>query len=340
MMRAALAGVLAFTALVFGVAGAQEVRLNHRSIHDPALITDDTQVYAFHTGPGITQRCGQSVADLQSCSRVFFRPPDWHREEIVGVDHLWAPDITWTGGEYRLYYSVSTFGSNRSAIGLATTPTLNPQDPDFAWVDRGPVVQSYPSDNFNAIDPNLFIDEDGRHWLTFGSFWSGIQLTELDPQTGLLMHPHDPNLKTIATRPAWPHAVEAPFVWKHNDWVYLFVSFDQCCEGVDSTYNVRVGRADTIAGPFLDREGRPLTQGGGTQLIASDGRFEGPGHNAVFHTGGRDYVALHAYDREYRGVATLRVHPITWGDDGWPTLAAALEPAALETLTPPFTKEP
>lgn len=327
-------------ALGFSFTQAHEVLLNHRSIHDPALIADDTQVYAFHTGPGITQRCGRNVAELQSCSRVFFRPPDWHREEVPGVDHLWAPDVIFAEDEYRLYYSVSTFGSNRSAIGLATTSTLNPADDNFAWVDRGPVIQSYPNDNFNAIDPHLFIDDDGRHWLTFGSFWNGIQLTEINPQTGLLMNPGEPDLNTLAARPVWPHAVEAPFMWRHNGWVYLFVSFDQCCEGVNSTYNVRVGRAPSVHGPFVDRDGRPLTRGGGTLLAEADGRFEGPGHNAVFHAQGRDYVALHAYDREYRGVATLRVHPIEWSEDGWPKLTAALEPQDLAALKPPFTKEP
>ena len=320
---AALLLLVAWGVLVSGrPAAAQglDVPQGLRSVHDPALIETDAGWVLFGTGPGIQIRCGQDLESFELCSRVFFGRPDWHRETVPGVDHLWAPDISEHDGEYRLYYSVSTFGSNRSAIGLATASTLDPDDPDYGWTDQGIVIASQPSDPWNAIDPNLALDESGGHWLAFGSFWSGIKLVRIDPATGLLADPGDPELVPLAYRPQPPHAVEAPFIVRRGDHYYLFVSFDQCCRGVDSTYNIRVGRAEAITGPYVDRDGTPMLEGGGTLLIDGGDRWRGPGHNAVIEVDGRDLLVYHAYDAQRDGIPTLRISPLVW-EDGWPSVA-------------------
>ncbi|RYY12754.1 MAG: arabinan endo-1,5-alpha-L-arabinosidase, partial [Cytophagaceae bacterium] len=152
-------------------------------IHDPVLTRQNGTYYLFATGRGITVWSSQDRRTWQAEPPVFAAPPAWAGAAVPGFkDHIWAPDISYANGQYSLFYSVSTFGKNRSAIGLATNKTLDPKSPDFKWIDHGPVVESVPGrDQWNAIDPNLIRDEAGQPWLTFGSFWSGIKLVKLRP---------------------------------------------------------------------------------------------------------------------------------------------------------------
>jgi arabinan endo-1,5-alpha-L-arabinosidase len=215
---------------------------------------------------------------------------------------------------------VSTFGKNTSAIGLVVTKTLVTSDPRFGWVDQGLVVRSDAQDDFNAIDPDLLVDRSGRHWLSFGSFWTGIKLVELDARTGKPAG-DPPKMYDLARRSA-PGAIEAPKMIERNGRFYLFASIDFCCRGVDSTYSTIVGRAGSPIGPFVDAEGRPLLEGGGTTFLHADQdptrRFVGPGHVTILERGGADFVAYHAYDREAAGRPTLRIQRIDWSPDGWP----------------------
>ncbi len=104
----------------------------------------------------------------------------WIRERSPETKDLWAPDISYVNHEYRLYYAFSRFGKNTSGIALATNKTLDRSSPDYKWVDKGLVLESLATDNFNAIDPNFVLDERGRAWLSFGSFWDGIKMRRLD----------------------------------------------------------------------------------------------------------------------------------------------------------------
>lgn len=286
-------------------------------MHDPVIASDDGKYYLYTTGSGVPVRCSDDLHEWKLCGAVFWRLPEWAREQVPGVTDIWAPDVSKHGDGYRLYYSLSTFGSNTSAIGLASATILDPRSEEQEWVDEGLVIASGPGDDFNAIDPNLVVDREGKHWLAFGSFWTGIKLLALDPETG---KPADdePELISIARRPEGPGAVEAPFIIERDGYYYLFVSFDQCCRGVDSTYNIRVGRSREVTGPYVDREGTPLLEGGGTLLLASQGRWRGPGHNAVFQDESGEKLVYHAYDAEFGGVPTLRIVPLVWDDEGWP----------------------
>jgi arabinan endo-1,5-alpha-L-arabinosidase len=237
---------------------------------------------------------------------------------------MWAPDISHVNGRYRLYYAVSTFGSNRSAIGLFTSPTLDPKAPGYGWRDEGLVVMSTERSDFNAIDPNFVIDREGRHWLALGSFWTGLKLFALDPKTGKLAKPGEAPY-AIARRPVpagAPDPIEAPFIIDHGGFYWLIASYDYCCKGVASTYYTVVGRARAITGPYLGKDGSAMMQGGGTILLRADlpekERFRGPGHVGVLRDRGADYLAYHAYDREKNGAPTLRIARIHWGADGWP----------------------
>lgn len=289
-----------------------------RHVHDPVLVEEDGRYYLFSTGEGISIRCSADLLAWRSCGAVLPGLPDWARAAIPGAtDHLWAPDVVVLDGVYHLYYSVSTFGSQRSAIGLATSPTLDPGSPDYGWTDRGPVVQSFPGDDYNAIDPNVVLDESGAAWMVFGSHWGGIMAVALDAATGK-PEGDDAEIHVLARRPASP-AIEAPFVVFRDGYYYLFASYDACCRGIESTYNVRVGRSEHATGPYLDAAGTPMTAGGGTRIISATDRWKGTGHQAVFEDDGRLYLVYHAYDAFNDGVPTLQISPLVWAD-GWPSV--------------------
>ncbi len=291
-------------------------------VHDPAIIRQGDSWYLFTTsheraGKGLIHvRISKDLANWTRTSPVFAALPAWVKDAVPGASGIWAPDVYFSQGEYRVYYSVSTFGKNRSAIGLVTTPSLaNP-----VWTDRGLVIRSDPNDDFNAIDPNVFDDAEGRQWLAFGSFWSGLKLVRLDSKTGL-RSAGETRVHAIASRPS-PGAIEAPFVIRRGGFYYLFASFDFCCRRAASTYYTVVGRSKAPTGPYLDRKGKSMMDGGGLLVLHADldrgKRFVGPGHVAILREPKQDYIVYHAYDTQARGVPTLRIQPLGWTDDGWP----------------------
>jgi len=290
-----------------------------RQVHDPSIIKDGDTYYLFSTRAGIAIRCSNDLVHWRLCGDVFAHLPEWAVKDVPGLRGLWAPDVSYFNRRYHLYYSVSTFGSNRSSIGLATNETLDPASEKYRWVDRGRVIGSSISDDWNAIDPDVVLDEHDQPWLSFGSFWGGIKLRKLDPSTGKLST-QDETLYSLARRPT-PGAVEASNIIRKNDYYYLFVSFDFCCRGKDSTYNIRVGRARRLTGPYLDRSGKPMMEGGGTLVVAGAGRWVGPGHCAVLQEKDRDWLVYHAYDTEWHGVSTLRISALRWDSEGWPTIS-------------------
>jgi len=298
------------------------------AVHDPVIIREEDRFYVFSTGnrrAGILPiRCSKDLYHWSRCGSVFETLPSWAAEEIPGARSAWAPDISHFNGKYHLYYSVSTFGKNNSAIGLATNRTLDPNSPDYKWVDEGLVVRSHPGqDDWNAIDPQLVIQDQRNLWLCWGSFWGGIMMRRIDPSTGKLSTA-DTTLYNLARRPrtgGLEGSIEAPFIVRHDKWWYLFASFDFCCRGVNSTYNVRVGRARNVTGPYVDQAGVPMTEGGGTLVIeATTPNWRGPGHEAVLQDISGDYLVFHAYEGK-TGRSELKISTMVW-DNGWPRVAA------------------
>jgi arabinan endo-1,5-alpha-L-arabinosidase len=289
-----------------------------RRVHDPHIIKQADAYYIFCTGRGIPIRRSTDLYNWKIVGRVFEQLPDWARQEIPGARDFWASDVLLFNGKYHVYYSISTFGSNRSCIGLVTNATLDSESRDYKWVDQGKVIESLKTDDFNCIDANPVMDEQKNVWLGFGSFWGGIKLRRLYANTGKVSAADD-KLYSLAARPKPdPRPIEAAYIIRHGDYYYLFASFDFCCRGVKSNYNIRVGRAQQITGPYSDREGKPMLEGGGTLILETAGRYIGPGHNSVLHDGEKDYLVHHFYDGENRGIATLQIRPLTWTQDGWP----------------------
>jgi arabinan endo-1,5-alpha-L-arabinosidase len=186
----------------------------------------------------------------------------------------------------------------------------------WQWEDRGAVIVSGRDDRFNAIDPAIFRDSsDGSLWLAFGSFWDGIHLVELDPSTGMQRDRSRTPMR-LASAPE----IEAPFLHQRDSYYYLFLNWGKCCRGVNSTYEIRVGRSRSVTGPYLDRDGTALRDGGGTLVLASEDRWIGPGHASIFAEKGREWLVHHYYDRELGGRSRLRMVPLSWDADEWPVV--------------------
>ena len=157
---------------------------------------------------------------------------------------FWAPDVSYFDGLYHMYYAVSTFGSQVSAIGMATSPTINPSSFQYDWTDHGAVIQSTTGKDYNAIDPSVLVDTNGSVWMSFGSYVDGIYVAQINPATGMREN-------STLTRVADNSSIEASYLYQHDGYYYLFVNFGMCCMGVNSTYNIRVGRSTSITGPYF-----------------------------------------------------------------------------------------
>ena len=311
-------------------------------VHDPVMACENGTYYIFATGMGIqkmtsTDRKTWTVSPDPVMSVI----PKWTHDSIPGfTHHVWAPDVIQWHGRWWLAYSCSTFGRNGSAIGLLSTRSLA----SSLWDDEGSIVTTREKrDNWNAIDPNFVIDDNDQPWLVWGSFWDGIQLARLDttmhiakgerPRTIARRYnlnneesknalPINPNPPTNPTSDyAGPNAIEAPFIFKHDGWYYLFVSWDYCCQGAKSNYRVAVGRSKSVEGPYLDSKGTDMRYGGGDLFLEGDKKaYEAAGHCAVYHMDGQDIFICHGYSVDQGGASILIQRPITWTANGWPNL--------------------
>ena len=300
-------------------------------VHDPVMAYEDSTYYLFATGMGIQKMTSKDRRNWTV-----------HSEPVMSV----IPK--WTHGRWWLAYSCSTFGKNGSAIGLLSCRSLS----QGLWNDEGCIVVSQEKrDNWNAIDPNFVIDDNDNPWVVWGSFWDGIQIVRLDttmhvakvsgvrsqesvgPRTiarrynlnnkdakaALPINPNPP--KNPTSDYAGPNAIEAPFIFKHDGWYYLFVSWDYCCQGSKSNYRVAVGRSKTVDGPYLDSKGIDMRYGGGNLFLEGDKKeFEAAGHCAVYSFNGQDIFICHGYSIAHQGASILIQRPVIWTADGWPTL--------------------
>lgn len=326
-----------------GLARRRQFRMDPRdpNAHDPVMAKgEDGRYYCFMTGMNVGVMSSDDMIEWRPEPSALKETPAWAKEEVKGYNgHTWAPDIYHHNGLWYLYYSCSTFGKNGSAIGVAVNKTLDPKSPDFGWEDKGMVIASHRGeDNWNAIDPNLIVDEKGQPWLTYGSFWDGIQLIKLSKKD--LKTPKS-KPKTIARRlgrkltlaetndkknftveggntiEAGSNAIEAPFIFYHDGYYYLFVSFDYCCRGEASTYKTVYGRSKKVEGPYLDKSGKPMEFGGGTLLYGPDEDHFGIGHNSAYEFDGKCYFVSHAYVKDKNGAAKLFIRPLNFDKDGW-----------------------
>lgn len=325
--------IYCLAALLMAATGrAQLPVLGDWGAHDPStIIKDGNRYYLFSTGSGIPNKYSTDLRNWTAGPRVYpSGPPAWVTTAVPGYDPgnwSWAPDVAFFNGRYHVYYSVSEWATIDSVIGLVTSPSLSSP----TWSDQGKVVQSDAScctqpetdtTSFNCIDPSILVATNGTVWLVYGSYSDGILVTQIDPNTGKRL-----NLATAGTKVAsssnffFSNTTEGAHLHQHAGYYWLFLNYGGCCAGVDSTYNIRVGRGLNPTGPFFDRNGNNLIGGGGTVLLESTGRFIGPGHAGIFVENGTNWFTYHYYDANNNGAPTLGLTQLQWTEDGWPALA-------------------
>jgi arabinan endo-1,5-alpha-L-arabinosidase len=284
-------------------------------IHDPSTVIEQAgHYYVYGTGTGLPVLTSEDGWSWRRAGGLMSAVPGGQPGAEVlakGGNNTWAPDIIHIGDRYFLYYAAP--GTQpKSAVGLLIGRTLDPQSPDYQWIDGGPVVWSDGVEDSNAIDPGVLLDADGRLWLTYGSYFGYIRLVELDPKTGQRLFPK---------RPAQDIAInsEASILIQHDGWYYLLVTHGSCCQGANSTYNIRVGRARKVTGPYLDNMGVDMLEGGGKLFAGSRGRHVGLGHFGLLDLGqGVQKFSMHyEADLDRGGVSVLDIRPLLWRD-GWP----------------------
>ncbi|KAG8843940.1 hypothetical protein FRB96_003681 [Tulasnella sp. 330] len=309
-----ISSIIALASAIFAVAYPEPglVTGAYAGVHDPsALCKDSAGLYwLFSTGNGIEIRTSPDRIAFTLVGQVFPAGGYSWTDTYTGTTSgsLWAPDCTYLDGQFYLYYAASSFGSQNSAIFFAKSSTGEPG----SWTNEGLVTSTSTGATYNAIDPHLIID-GGNWWLSLGSFWSGIKLIALGSSTG---KPSGSTIYSLATRTADSGAIEASIVYKYGSYYYLFTSWDDCCEGISSTYNIRVGRSTSISGGYVDQSGVALTAGGGTLILATHDAIYGPGGQSVYTDVDAPVLVYHYYTTT---TSNLAINLLDFSS-GWPVV--------------------
>jgi arabinan endo-1,5-alpha-L-arabinosidase len=292
---------------LFSLTGALE-------LFDPSALFDGERYWIVSTGTGMPVRVSTDLRQFDLLGDAVPGLPAWAAEHVPKATHFWSPDVAYFGGGYHLYYALAGGGTNQACIGHATSSKLGTVG---SWTDDGvPLICTEANSDWFAIDPSVLVDDDGKTWLLLGSSGTGLKLLELDTAGSRTEAEPTP----VAARPDGG-VIQASAITRHADFYYVFAAFDLCCRGVDSTRSIRFGRSNALLGPYLDREGAPLLDGGGSVLLQSAARWKGPGSNDVLQVGDQHYSFYFAYDADNGGKTSLRLSTLTWDDDGWPRSA-------------------
>lgn len=301
--------------------------------HDPSIYKDEDTYYVFSTDarvggiptPGIQVRKSKDMINWEYVGTALDEIP-LEAKEWSNAQGLWAPEMTKVGDEYYLYYCASSFGKNKSYIGLLKSKSI-----EGPWDDQGLVLKTDEGEDRNALDPNIIYDRNGEMWMSYGSFWNGIYLVKLDKETGKPIDTNDKGINIASRDGSVSGAVEGPYIIynKEQDKYYLFVSYDS----LSADYNIRVGRSDNIEGPYLDSQGNDMTDktsfnpndvgnkiAGGYKFGDGQG-WLAPGHNSVLNDDGNYYIVHHARLEESPDWFYMHVRKIVWSKDGWPIVS-------------------
>ena len=300
----------------------------------PEIYNYDGKYYGFIMAKGISIKTSDDLRNWKKLGTVFptSKPLayDWMSNPVTGVENgsIWAPGIYKIGDTYCVYYCISTSGSQNSLIGLATNKTLDPKSPDYKWEDKGCVLHSYTGEDYNAIDPNVIIDEDGQPWLVYGSYWSGIKMRKIDKET-LMLDENDKTRYDLAAAQT-RNGPEAGYMIKHGDYYYLFVA----CGSFSTGYWNGVGRSKSVTGPFLDKDGKDMMLQGATPVNAYRDGFTKIGHSSVMTDKDGSQYHVSEYFKTYEdgssSASLLSISQLEWTEDGWPVTSTT--PGLLDKL--------
>ncbi|MFD1255789.1 arabinan endo-1,5-alpha-L-arabinosidase [Mucilaginibacter terrae] len=285
-------------------------------VHDPVMIKQKGTYYIFSTGKGVPIKTSKDKITWQNSGNVFASPLTWFKQDIPNQDGaLWAPDIHYRNGQFHLYYSVSGWMNFNSSIGYATNATLDQSSPLYKWIDHGQII-SYKNggEKVNVIDPNIVVEKNGTVWMLYGSYQGGLRLVELDAKTGKLKS-DKPELTTITTSLG-----EGSYIIRGAGYYYIFASRGICCKGIQSNYQVVMGRSKNIRGPYLTKKGESWVNNKYTLFLEGNYAEPGRGHNGFFTEKDTTFIVYHAYTRSAGGTSMLNIKPVYVDADGWPTI--------------------
>lgn len=289
-------------------------------VHDPTVFQDfDGCYYLMSTNNNLTLFQSSNLVNWSQKDRLLTRVPSWISSINSDVSDFWAPHLVFMEGKYYAYYSGSSFGSRNSGIGVLVSEQLNPDSSGYGWTDLGEVIHTTTDSSYNAIDPAIVQDQDGKWWMVFGSWQTtGIRMVEIDPSTGKRTSENN-KIYHLADRNN-SAGIEGPDIRYHDGYYYLFVAWDDCCS-TTATYKTKVGRSESITGTYVNKSGTDMRNGASTALLNGYSIYIGPGGGSTFKTSNREYFVHHWYEN-HTDYYYPRPHfrEIIWGDDGWPVL--------------------
>lgn len=309
-MKVLLSALGLIATVLSGAARADGPLAGEPYIHDPSTITySDGAYYTFGTGEGgLVSQDGWT----------------WHRGGVRPGGGV-APDVIRIGDRYYVAYAVGGGGMNgghASDVRVMWTHSLDPKSPEFGYHEVGTVASSNGHEDCDAIDP-AFLYAKGHLWLSYGTYFGYIRMVELDPATGQRIADNSPVDIAID--------LEATALLYRDGWYYLLGTQGTCCDGPNSTYNIRVGRSRDPLGPYLDNFGVPMLRGGGKLVWGAHGRGFGAGHFGLVELGdGVQKFSFHyESDMDRTGRSVLAILPLIWSN-GWPQGSENLRPGTYE----------
>ena len=255
------------------------------------LIKSEGKIFCYATGGGLKMIWTSSpqTGEWNAGPEVFPERLEWWTQ-YSPANAAWAPDVVWDekSSEFRMYYCVSKWGTSTSAIGLATNKTLDPDNPEYEWKDKGIVISSEEDvDDFNALDPCPVQRSDGEWFMTFGSHFGGIKLVRLNKEGKI--YQEDATISDLARKKnTFKSAIEAPSVYpgkkdgKEGFWLFVnWGSGNSIANGENATYEVKMGWSPDVRGPYLDKEGKDMNNGGGTVFLPNQQKFAWDGSTRI-----------------------------------------------------------
>ncbi len=288
--------------------------------HDPDIIRYEDGYALATTDNHMLMQFSEDALNWKNGDPAMPEFSKWLYTYAPNMIDIWAPDIHYIGGEYRMYYCGSEMGIRSSGMGFMSSKEIDPTKPGYGWTDQGEVIHTVKSDSYNAIDAAVLKDNDGKVWMAFGSWGTGIHILELDEKSGKVKN--GAKMQNIANRGG--AGVEGASLIEHNGKYFLFTAWDNCCKkGADlenNSYKTTVGRSNRIDGGYVDRSGKALLDGGGTILLSRYGRYYGPAGGEAFEDVNRQRFVNHYYDKNDGGNSYIQVRDIVWTEDNWPEL--------------------